>query len=61
MVCILTVKQATAKFLSLVIIIYSIFRVVRTIEINPNIIAVLPLHAMIIAIYFITFPIHSFS
>ena len=36
------------------------FRVTPTIDIDHNI-AVLPLHAMIIAIYFITFPIQSFS
>ena len=60
-ISVLQQNKRQLNLLPLVNIIFPFFRVTPTIDIEPNIIAVLPLHAMIIAIYFITFPIHSFS
>jgi hypothetical protein len=60
-ISVLQQNKRQLNLLPLVNIIFPFFRVTPTIDIEPNIIAVLPLHAMIIAIYFITFPIQSFS
>ena len=60
-ISVLQQNKRQLNLLPLVNIIFPFFRVTPTIDIEPNIVAVLPLHAMIIAIYFITFPIHSFS